>query len=139
MSGGGSANRDCAIKVKKVWGRKPHTFFSLFLRNRGPQTHSGHNGCAILNILNLSHCTWAWTPATIDLPSHRCVGSIAPPTLSLMALKNRAGGPSSIRLSHEVQNTLETPWFGRPLGGLYLISPSVLHASVRQKPMPGRA
>ena len=44
----GSGGRDCAIKMKKVWDHRPHTFFSLLLRNLGPQTPSGHNFCAIL-------------------------------------------------------------------------------------------
>ena len=34
--------------VKNVWGLRPHTFFTLLLRNLGPQTPSGHNFCTIL-------------------------------------------------------------------------------------------
>ncbi len=33
---------------KNVWGRRPRTFFSLFVRNVGPQTLFGHNLCAIV-------------------------------------------------------------------------------------------
>jgi hypothetical protein len=33
---------------KNLRGRRPHTFLSLFVRNLGPQTPSGHNCCAIL-------------------------------------------------------------------------------------------
>ena len=33
---------------KNVWGLRPHTFFTLSLRNLGPRTPSRHNVCAIL-------------------------------------------------------------------------------------------
>jgi hypothetical protein len=33
--------------VNNVGGRRPHTFFSLLLRNLGPQSSSGPNFCAI--------------------------------------------------------------------------------------------
>jgi hypothetical protein len=51
-----SGGRYFANKVtKNVWGRRPHTFCSLVLRNLGPQTSSGHSFCAILIFHMLVH------------------------------------------------------------------------------------
>jgi hypothetical protein len=46
--------------MENLWGLRPHTFFTLILRNLGPQTPSGDNFGAIL-IFCVSHSTWGWT------------------------------------------------------------------------------
>ncbi len=48
MSGGSLGAEIVQERRPNVWSRRPHTIFSLLLRNLGTQTSSGHNFCTIL-------------------------------------------------------------------------------------------
>ncbi len=48
-------------RENKLWGLRPHTFFSLLLRNLGPQTPLRTRILHSFDILYFSHGTWGWT------------------------------------------------------------------------------
>ncbi len=74
--------------AKNVWGRRPHTVFSILLCTLGPQTPSRHNICSNL-IFAFLDFTWGWTT------SRKYTGTGTPRPAEIVGLsrfgKGRAG------------------------------------------------
>ncbi len=58
--------RGLGAEIEKiVWGRRRHPYFSLLLRNLGPQTPRRTRLLCNVTIFEFSHCTWGWTTARL--------------------------------------------------------------------------